>query len=436
MSLSVKYKASLPVILLAFTLVSFVSLSIYFMGNVESITENLTARHHELEQVQVIEAAASELVFPHLDYLTTRNPESKELANALFSRIEKQVHFLYTMNVVHEDEHILLDYIGENIKTAKQISQQIFEYDGDHHHHYMQLINDLSEAHLVPIRSTLVDWHAQEARDVNKLNATAETKLNNYLFGAAVVLALALAMVVFTLWFNHIILIRPVLDITNTTSQLATSDFSRKAKVHSQDELGKLAHNINEMAVSLDRMYCELNNQARTDQLTGVLNRLSMDELLQRELAAANRNHQSLSMAMFDLDHFKTVNDRYGHPVGDKVLQAVVDVVLRNIRRCDYCFRYGGEEFLLLFPNTNTSVATKVLERCRAAIEAQRLAIDSYKIPITASFGLAGYPDDGSTPETLISNADDALYAAKSTGRNRIIDYSSVVYSQLNNQAS
>jgi diguanylate cyclase (GGDEF)-like protein len=436
MSLSIKYKASIPVILLAFALVSFTSLSIYFMGNVESITENLTLRHHELEQVQVIEAAASELVFPHLDYLTTRSPDSIEQANALFSRIEQQVHFLDTMNVVHTDERVLLDYIRENIAAAKQISQQIFAYDGNHHHHYMKLINNLSESHLVPIRSKLADWHAEEARDVNELNATAKSKLHHYLFGAAVVLALALAMVVLTLWFNNIILIRPLLDITSTTSQLATGDFSRKTTIHSQDELGKLAHNINEMALSLDHMYCELNNQARTDQLTGVLNRLSMEEILQRELAAANRNDQPFSIAVFDLDHFKTINDRYGHPVGDKVLQAVVEIVLRNIRRCDYCFRYGGEEFLLLFPNTNAIVATKVLERCRKAIEEKSLAIDSYKIPITASFGLAGYPDDGSTAESLITNADDAVYAAKNTGRNKIIDYSSINYNQLNNQAS
>ncbi|WP_455210654.1 GGDEF domain-containing protein, partial [Kaarinaea lacus] len=223
---------------------------------------------------------------------------------------------------------------------------------------------------------------------------------------------------------------------TQTTNLLATGNFNEKTMVHSSDELGQLAHNINEMALSLDHMYRELNNQARTDQLTGILNRLSMEEILQHELASALRNDHALSIAVFDLDHFKTVNDRYGHPVGDKVLQAVTNTVLQSIRRCDYFFRYGGEEFLLLLPHTDTSVAIKVLDRCRKAIEAQNLVIDSYKIPITASFGLAGYPDEEADMEALIRKADEALYAAKNSGRNRIVDYSSVINDQLTHQAS
>lgn len=436
MSLSIKYKASIPVILLALTLVSFTGLSIYYMGDVESITESLALRHHELEEVQRIEAAASELVFPHLDYLTTLTPNAKQKAATIFESLDKLVQDLYDMKVVYAEERKMLDFISEKIRTAKQLSQQIFEYQGERHHHYMQLMNDLSELHLEPIRSKLADWHVEETGEVNELNHAAESKLHKYLFGAVTVLALAFAMVGFTLWFNQIILIRPVLDITKTTDLLATGNFHKKTAVHSRDELGQLAHNINEMALSLDHMYSELNSQARTDQLTGILNRLSMEEILQRELASAQRNNHALSIAVFDLDHFKTINDRYGHPVGDKVLQVVAEIVLQNIRSCDYFFRYGGEEFVILFPHTDTTVAIKVLERCHKAIEAQSLAIDSYKIPLTASFGVAGYPDEAADMETLISKADEALYLAKNTGRNRIVDYSSVISDQLKNRAS
>jgi len=436
MSVSIKYKASIPVILLALTLVTFTGLSIYFMGNVESITESLAHRHHELEQVQRIETATSELVFPHLDHLTSGNPDAQQKAAAIFANIDQLLRDLREMNVVHEEEREILQFISEKIQAAKQLSAQILTYQGEHHHHYMQILKDLSESHLTPIRNKLLDWHIEEASDVRELNEAAETKLHNYLIGAIVIFALAIAMVGFTLWFNQRILIRPVLDIAQTTSLLAKGNFTEKTTVHSHDELGMLAHNINEMAASLDHMYSELNDQARTDQLTGILNRLSMEEILQHELASALRNSHALSVAVFDLDHFKTVNDRYGHPVGDKVLQAVVDIVLQNIRRCDYFFRYGGEEFLLLFPHTDTEVAAKVLERCRKAIAAQSLRIDSFKIPITASFGLAGYPEDGAETEALIHKADEALYAAKHSGRNRILDYASTLQNQLNNQAS
>jgi diguanylate cyclase (GGDEF)-like protein len=436
MSLGIKYKASIPVILLALMLVSFTGLSIYFMGKVESTTESLARRHHELEQVQRIETATSELVFPHLHHLTSSAPNAKQHAASIFANIDAYVSDLYEMKVVHEEERELLEFISEKIRAAKPLSQQIFEYQGNNHHHYMQLLNELSKSHLEPIRTTLVKWHVEEALEVKELNQAADAKLHNYIVGAMVVLALAIVMVGFTLWFNHIILIRPVLDITRTTNLLTTGNFNEKTTVHSQDELGKLAHNINDMATSLDRMYCEINKQARTDRLTGILNRMAMEEILQHELASAQRNKHALSIAVFDLDHFKTVNDRFGHPVGDKVLQAVTDIVLQSIRRCDYFFRYGGEEFLLLFPHTDTSMATKVLERCRKAIAAHSLIIDTYRIPVTASFGLAEYQDDSAEMETLITQADEALYTAKNTGRNRIVDYSSVILNQLKNQAS
>jgi diguanylate cyclase (GGDEF)-like protein len=250
------------------------------------------------------------------------------------------------------------------------------------------------------------------------------------------VLLLVIALVTFTLWFNKKILIRPLLAISRTANLIATGNFKEKSSVHSQDELGALALNINDMALSLEQMYSELNNQARTDRLTGVLNRLAMEEILQHELAAANRNNHPSSIAVFDFDNFKTINDRYGHPVGDKVLQGVIEIVLGTIRRCDYCFRYGGEEFLLLLPNTDTVMANQVLERCRKAINQNPLRIDGHHIPITASFGLAGYPQDGGDVATLITNADEALYMAKNTGKNIIIDYASVIHDQLSHQAS
>ena len=436
MSFSIKYKASIPVMLLATALVSFTALSIYYMKDVESTTGSLAQRHQELEQVQQIENAASELVFPHLHVLTHSDPHAQEKANALFARIEQKMKELERMQVVHDEERKLLDFVADHLQVAKTLSQKIFDYRGENHEQFMQLIHALSESHLIPIRNELSQWHVEEARDVQELNETAEQQLHDYMLGALVVLALAVGMVIFSLWFNHRLLIRPVLNIKRVTSRLATGDFQETTQVTSRDELGALASNINDMAVSLESMYRELNDQARTDRLTGIANRLSMEEILAKELASAQRNEHPLALAVFDLDHFKTVNDRYGHPVGDKVLQIVAQVVQRSIRQCDYFFRYGGEEFLLILPHTDAAMAAKVLERCRRAIETHKFIIDSYKIPVTASFGLAGFPEDGVAPETLVTNADEALYTAKNTGRNKIVDYTGVLGQKLRHQAS
>jgi diguanylate cyclase (GGDEF)-like protein len=167
----------------------------------------------------------------------------------------------------------------------------------------------------------------------------------------------------------------------------------------------------------------ELRVLATTDSLTGVLSRRAFRDEAARDFALARRHRQDLSCVVLDIDHFKRVNDSYGHAIGDVVLQGVIDVCKKSLRGSDYIGRIGGEEFAVLLPQTNGKSALEVAQRLRRAIEREAFATSSGTIKITASLGVA--PCDASVTdiEALMRRADVALYGAKSAGRNKAINF-------------
>jgi len=167
----------------------------------------------------------------------------------------------------------------------------------------------------------------------------------------------------------------------------------------------------------------KLREQAFRDPLTGLYNRLFLDECLEREFARCGRSGCPLSIVIADLDFFKSVNDRYGHQAGDAALRHMADLLSAHARASDVVCRYGGEEFLLLLPDTAANVAWQRAEELRAALERQPVVWQAQRIPITASLGVSAYPVDAATQFDLIRAADSALYAAKAGGRNRVGRY-------------
>ena len=157
--------------------------------------------------------------------------------------------------------------------------------------------------------------------------------------------------------------------------------------------------------------------RAATDSLTGLSNKRAVADTLTRMFAQASRSGSSLSLVLLDLDHFKNVNDRHGHPVGDQAL-ANVGAVLRNVLRAgDFAGRNGGEEFALLLPDTDIAAAQEIAQRVRAAIA--DISVPGVDLGLTASLGVATYPEHANTLERLERLADAALYLAKRAGRNR-----------------
>lgn len=160
----------------------------------------------------------------------------------------------------------------------------------------------------------------------------------------------------------------------------------------------------------------ELEILATTDKLTGAYNRTKFKEIMQREIARVKRFNTKMSMIIFDIDHFKEVNDRYGHNFGDHVLKTIAHIVKDNIRRIDYFVRWGGEEFMIISSETDLKKAHALAERIRIIIENKRF---KNNIKVTVSFGVTEFKKSD-TENSFIKRADDTMYKAKRKGRNRV----------------
>jgi len=163
-----------------------------------------------------------------------------------------------------------------------------------------------------------------------------------------------------------------------------------------------------------------LRDQSTHDALTGLYNRRFLEESFGREVILAERAQYPLSVVMADLDHFKAVNDRDGHLAGDAVLRVFGGLLKDSARASDIVCRYGGEEFLLVFPHMTREQAAGRAEELRRRLAATEVHHGTARIAVTASFGVASFPLDGRTCDELVAAADHALYAAKTAGRNRV----------------
>ena len=163
----------------------------------------------------------------------------------------------------------------------------------------------------------------------------------------------------------------------------------------------------------------DLLQQATHDPLTGVFNRRHVEDVLRKEVVRAERHARPLAVAMMDADHFKNINDTYGHQTGDEVLREISERCRKTLRSNDVLGRYGGEEFVIVFPETNIGEAAVVAERLRAAIAQDPIQVGDKTLAATVSIGLAAYAP-GQDLDQLFQRADSALYTAKQDGRNLV----------------
>jgi diguanylate cyclase (GGDEF)-like protein len=195
-----------------------------------------------------------------------------------------------------------------------------------------------------------------------------------------------------------------------TTTERAPSEPERRRITDSVTQAAPVLANLRNLALA------EL--RAATDALTGLPNRRAIDDHLKRLMAQAGRSLTPMSAILLDLDHFKEINDTFGHERGDEVLAGLGALMRSELRGSDFAGRSGGEEFIVMLPDTDRSGALKVAEHLRQALHS--LSVPGVSREITASFGVATYPDDALDGETLMRLADRALYAAKQGGRDRV----------------
>jgi diguanylate cyclase (GGDEF)-like protein len=185
--------------------------------------------------------------------------------------------------------------------------------------------------------------------------------------------------------------------------------------------LAHYGHIVSSLVRTTSTRVSKLQSLAATDGLTGLVNRRQFNHQLDSEIARAKRYRGPLSLALFDIDDFKKVNDFYGHPTGDRILQELGQLISNNVRESDISARYGGEEFALILPETGQIDAYELLERLRAMIERTVFCLPDNPMTVTISVGVAQLDPEQAKSYELIEKADAALYQAKKQGKNQVV---------------
>jgi diguanylate cyclase (GGDEF)-like protein len=228
-------------------------------------------------------------------------------------------------------------------------------------------------------------------------------------------------------------IVRPLQRLIDAADRIAGGNLEVRLTAARNDELGHLTLVFNQMADRLRHSHAEIMaaNQAMqqqnqvlemlsiTDSLTGLYNRSKLDAILSDQLARFKRTQREFTLLMMDIDHFKTLNDTYGHITGDEILAAVARILVQSIRSIDYAARYGGDEFIIILVETTADQALKTAERIRSQVENMRYSFRDSTIAVTASIGIVQCQSDDMTATAVFARADSALYEAKRAGRNR-----------------
>ncbi|MFQ5847437.1 MAG: diguanylate cyclase [Candidatus Methylomirabilales bacterium] len=238
-----------------------------------------------------------------------------------------------------------------------------------------------------------------------------------------------------TAYLLGVTIVRPLDRLTDGAAKVAAGDLEVDLPVVSRGEVGYMTEVFNHMVArlrqgrealgainkTLSQKNKKLEELSITDGLTGLHNRSHLMETLTKETTRARRLDHPFSVLMIDIDHFKRYNDSFGHLAGDAVLTKMASIFIRSIRSVEYAARYGGEEFLVMLPETEPDGALEAAERIRTRVFEETFDNGSEPVGITISIGVAGFPEHGDTPESVIASADAALYEAKRSGRNRVI---------------
>lgn len=248
----------------------------------------------------------------------------------------------------------------------------------------------------------------------------------------ALVAALVLVVTAIAFQMGRSIVL-PLQRLMRAADRIAAGDLDVRLSATRSDELGHLTQVFNQMTERLRGSRAEimaaheamqqqnevLKTLSITDSLTGLYNRSKLDSILTDQLARFKRSHRPFTLLMLDIDHFKTLNDTYGHIAGDEILAAVAGILLQSIRSIDYAARYGGDEFIIILTETSAKLAWKTAERVRSQVEALHPKVKGTEIALTVSLGIVeSLPEDMSATE-VFARADHALYEAKRGGRNR-----------------
>ncbi len=293
---------------------------------------------------------------------------------------------------------------------------------------------------LLPLLLFVAFWALYNNHNIAKLYLIA---LSIYILGMGLLSLLALGVLPYSIKLSHSAMIGSFFEVIFFSLLLAyrinvvrqESLVSQKKLVAQQkSESTRLFHTVAEKTMALNHAKDELEKElakkemlekhlkhlASTDPMTELLNRRAFFELCDKEMITSSAQDKELTCLIVDIDHFKNINDTYGHDMGDKVIKAIADLMIENTRTGDYIGRVGGEEFAILMPNTDKDAAFQIADRLRENISKYKMMLNDKSVCITVSIGLSYLNHQDKNIHTLLKRADIALYEAKDNGRNQV----------------
>lgn len=338
-------------------------------------------------------------------------PLSSEVSDRLVDTLNKNENTVFNM-----EENDLMQLIGVSTVPIT-IGSESLGFGGSYE----------SIDHI--LGNTGENWHAVVSVDMKVIMKTIETTTQTLIF-IGILFTLITSFV--SLYFGKKVS-NPLVELSHFSQKVGEGDLSERITIESHDEIGILANSFNDMVDNLqstmaskDELLAEVEKRKKaeeelksltiTDELTKINNRRAANHFLHQNIEKYERYDDKLSVILLDIDHFKKVNDNFGHDFGDAVLIILAQILSENIRDCDMAARIGGEEFLIVLPQINKDQAYILAERLRIAIS--EYDFENIK-QLTVSMGISEFKDTD-TFDSLLKRADDGLYESKNTGRNKV----------------
>lgn len=406
--------ATLP--LAASAVIGFVILQRGIVADFQEVAKRQREQMYPLQRLQLDLWEATD---PVLRYMSDRDPADLASYRHLRERIETGFAVLYEALSGEPAARLLVDRARADWTEADRLAGEILSRrpmpdDADGVDDGRRLETTIAAS---VDRLSAVERNISEALDADYRDA--ERSVERVEWVAAIAATVSLLLIAAGAFVIGRVLLRSVDRLVDGASRFAAGDRDHRIDVRVPPELSRVADEFNRMVLRIKEGEAALAQLARRDQLTGLLNRRAMDESLADAMARRRRTNQDVAILVLDIDHFKQINDRYGHPAGDDVLQWVANTTVACVREVDKVFRMGGEEFVVLLHDADRATAMATAERIRSTISASPAPTAAEALSVTVSIGVA-VADAETAADAVLAAADAALYRAKGEGRNRV----------------
>lgn len=388
------------------------------VGAFDQVVKEVVDGMVPIVHLQILVMRASK---PSNDYIIHGDPAERERFVLLSREVDQTFEEALAAPFALKEYQTMVQVARDEWQQAQTVSKAILTVPQERGNSATPGEMKRLETHINHVVGTLDQIHYLLHREINKRLALAHAAKRRILLIIVSVFGVALGASVLagTALARSILL--PLKALEEGADRFGEGNLSHRVTLITKDELGQLARGFNAMAEKLEKSQAALQYLSIRDDLTGLYNRRHFHLLLKDEVERWRRYGRPFSLLMLDIDHFKAINDTYGHQAGDEALRTAAALVNRAVRPVDRVCRYGGEEFAIILSETSSSGGLAMAERILEVMGTQTIFVDQGQaVNLTVSIGAASFPEDARSEDDLIISADRALYAAKHAGRNRV----------------